>query len=93
MITGIPARVPKMAIVLATVVGLYMGLAAWGQGWCEHLHGEGLMIFNLPAFIAAGIVSGNIHSPHQGVFGILTFVQWAFLSYLFFSRVIKRPVG
>jgi ABC-type dipeptide/oligopeptide/nickel transport system permease subunit len=75
--------------VLAAIVGLYMGLAAWGQGWCGNLlPGVAVMFFDLPAFVAAGVISGNVHAPSDALFGVLSCLQWAFVAYLFFSRVL-----
>jgi len=64
-----------------------MGLGVWGLaegGVLERLlPGSVAVLLNLPAFIGAVILSGNVHAPNSAVFATLAFIQWWVLGMLF----------
>jgi hypothetical protein len=75
-------RIPWRSLL----VGIYMGLAAWGGvegGTLSGLLPQSLTsLLNLPAFVAAALLSGNAHAPNAIAFGVFSFLQWSVTAHL-----------
>lgn len=71
----------SLGLYVGGAVGLIMAASVWAgfEGGGTLLPGWLAMPLNLPAFIGAALLSGNIHAPNPTLLSMLALLQWLLL--------------